>query len=79
MVAARTHRVVRRRDGEVETKGRALHDAHEVTHDGHLVQRGLAIEQHRISVEQMAFDDVALAQSGDRPTHLLSYKLQVTS
>ena len=52
-------RVVRRADAEVEPEGLACHDPDAVGHHGHPVQRRLPVEEHYITVGELALDDVS--------------------
>eukprot|EP00959_Pyramimonas_sp_CCMP1952_P413652 8667311-Pyramimonas_sp.AAC.3 len=45
--------VVRARHRQVEAEGGVGHHAHAVAHDGHLVQRGLPVEEHHVPGLQM--------------------------
>mmetsp|Transcript_9852 Transcript_9852/g.28938 ORF Transcript_9852/g.28938 Transcript_9852/m.28938 type:complete len:381 (-) Transcript_9852:863-2005(-) len=44
---------------EVEAEGGVGHDLDAVRHDGHLVQRGLAVEEHHVAVLEVALHAVA--------------------
>ena len=56
--------IVGRGAGEVQSERGVVEDADAVTHDGHLVQRRLAVEEDDVAVVDVALDDHALLQRG---------------
>ena len=61
-------RVVRGAHALVETKRSPRHDPSSVRHDGHLVQRGLAVEQQHVAVVQVPLNHVTVLElAGDAP------------
>jgi len=49
--------VVRRRDGQVQSKCGMVQDFHAMRHDRHLVERGLSVKNNEIVISEMSFDD----------------------
>mmetsp|Transcript_19703 Transcript_19703/g.55021 ORF Transcript_19703/g.55021 Transcript_19703/m.55021 type:complete len:611 (-) Transcript_19703:453-2285(-) len=54
--------IVGRRTTEIQSKGRPVQHLDAVSHDTHLMQGGLSIEQNHVVVAQLAFDDPAGGQ-----------------
>ena len=49
--------VVRRRDTEVETESRVVHEFDAMRHHTHLVQRRLTVKEHIVTIAQVTFDN----------------------
>ena len=56
-------RVVRRRHRDVHPKSGVGHDPNPVTHDGHLVQRRLTVEEHAVAVDHVPLHLVPVLES----------------
>ena len=54
--------VVRRRNGQVHAKCAVREDPHAMSHDGHLVQTRLPIEEHDVSVHHVPLNHHAILQ-----------------
>mmetsp|Transcript_8511 Transcript_8511/g.14301 ORF Transcript_8511/g.14301 Transcript_8511/m.14301 type:complete len:454 (-) Transcript_8511:782-2143(-) len=54
--------VIRRGHGQVETESGPVENLGAMAHDGHLVQRGLTVEQHNVVIPQVALDGPAVLQ-----------------
>jgi hypothetical protein len=56
--------VVRGCDREVESEGRPREHLHSMTHDTHLMQRWLSVEEYKIIIHEMSLHNVAIINVG---------------
>ena len=59
--------IVRRCHRQIQTESRVRQDLDQMTHDGHLVKRGLSVEEHIVAVLQVPLNLVADLQVDVRP------------